>query len=115
MPRASCFPSHRQASASQEARNFISLLLVRCVTPAPASTTASVGSSRREAAAAKPSSAAPETATTTAAAHAGNVGALRRHLDVATLEDAFVEDESLRDEAGLREFDIGISKTIPSD
>ncbi len=90
------------------------MLLVRRVTPASAAATTSVASPGREAAAAEPSSAAAEAAAAATTAHAGYVGALGRHLDVAALEDAFVEDESLRDEAGFREFDVGISATAIS-
>ena len=44
-----------------------------------------------------------------AAAHAGEVGALGYHLDIASLEDALVEYECLRDKTGLGEFDIRIT------
>ncbi len=99
-------------SLGQGTGHAISLLLVRRVAPTAAAATTSVPSPGREAAAAaEPSSAAAEAAAAATTAHAGNVGALRRHLDVAALEDAFVEDEGLRDEAGFREFDVGISAT----
>lgn len=43
------------------------------------------------------------------ASHAGQVRSLRDHLDVATLEDALVQDEGLRDEVGFGELDVGVT------
>lgn len=74
-----------------------SLVLVRGVTSSTAPVTATVTAPRRESSAPETSSSTAETSSSssTAAAHAGNVGALGRNLDVASLEDTLVQDEGL--------------------
>lgn len=88
---------------------FYSFLLVRCIAATATAAAASISTSWRETASPESPTAA-ETATAATTAHAGHVGSLRRHLNVAALEDAFVEDERLRDEARFRKLDIGVPR-----
>ena len=74
-------------------------------TPAAVATT--VAATRGEAASSAMEAAAKSTTpAATPTAHARDVGAFRGHLDVATLQHAVVEDQGLRDQAGLSELDV---------
>ena len=74
---------------------------------APAAIATTVTSTRGETTASAMEAAAKSTTpAATPTAHAGDVGAFRRHLDVATLQHAVVKDQGLRDQAGLSELDI---------
>ena len=90
-------------------RRFIALLLVRVVistttTPIATTVTAPEASTSSEAA-----TAAKATTAAASAAHARDVGPFGGDFDVATLEDALVEDEGLSDQAGLRELNIRVT------
>ena len=83
------------------------MFLVRGVTPSTAPVTATI-TTPGETAAPVESSAARKAAAAATTAHAGNVGALGRDLDVATLEDALVKHQCLGDKAGLRKLNVGV-------
>jgi hypothetical protein len=90
---------------------------VRSEPAAPAAVASPVASSSGETAAAPPSAVKPAAAATeptpaASARHAGDVGALRVHLDVPSLEDAIVENEGRRDGVGFAEFNVCV--TVPS-
>lgn len=90
-----------------------SLILVRRVTSSATPVAAAITSSRGEASASPvEASAAAEPTAAAAATHPGDVGSLRRHLDVAPFEDALVEHQRLRHQAGLLELNIGVAKVV---
>lgn len=83
------------------------MLLVRGVTPSAAPVTTTITASR-EGPSPESSSTTREATAATAAAHAGDVGALGRNLDVASLEDALVQHQRLGDKAGFRKLNVGV-------
>lgn len=89
------------------------MLLVRGVASSTAPVTATVAAAAGEsasAAASKTSSTtAAEASSSTTAAHAWDIGALGGDLDVASLEDALVQDEGLGYQARLGKLDIGVA------
>lgn len=74
-----------------------SLVLVRGVASSTATTSTTESASEAAASATESPSSSTEATTAPSATHAGDVGSLGRHFDVAALEDAFVEDECLGD------------------
>lgn len=86
-----------------------SLVLVRGVTSSTAPVAAPVTAPRRESSAPETSSSTAGPSSSTAAAHTGNVGALGRDFDVASLEDTLVQHEGLGNQAGLGKLDIGVA------
>ena len=77
--------------------------------PPPAAAVASAVTAATGSSPPKTSPTAAEAAPAPAAAHPGDIGTLGYDLDVASLEDTLVENESLRNEAGLSELDIGVA------
>lgn len=94
------------ATAGSRARGCTSLFLVRRVATGTTPIAAAVAAPGEPPAEASPA-AKPTAAATTA--HAGDVGPLGRHLDVAALEDTLVEHQRLGDQAGLCELDVGVA------
>lgn len=82
------------------------MLLVRVKTPSTTPVTTTIAASE---ATAPSEPAATESPTAASPAHTRNIGSLRRDLDVAALEDTFVQNERLGNETGLSELDVGVS------
>lgn len=97
-------------------RRFVALLLVRVVTPTTTTPIATTVTAAPEASTSSEAATAAKATTTAAStAHTRDVGPFSGDFDVATLEDALVEDEGLSDQARLRELNVRVtgSSSIP--